>query len=357
MPPPQSFPTSRLHTLKTHNGPVNAVCFSSSPGTYLLTGSSDRSVHLCRALSSSSSASSTASTPITTTPIQKYAKHGYSVLDLAVTSDNARFASVGGDKQVFLWDVETGTTVRRWSGHDARVEAVEFGGADDCIVASGSADTTLKLWDTRSLSSKPIQILSEARDTISSIHIHMPTSTVVSGSYDGRVRSYDLRMGMANVDVMGHEVTSVRCSDDGNAVLASCLDGWIRMVDRADGGVLKAFGGGGSYSDAAAAAAAAGGEGTATNTTAAGVPRYVNSSLRIRSAFAKGDAVVFSGGETDESESADTVEAHVFAWDVLSGDVIAKVGTGKGVKAALCKSLDDSDPGVVPVLPVSFTLL
>ncbi|KAK2814094.1 hypothetical protein FQN50_000498 [Emmonsiellopsis sp. PD_5] len=339
MPPPQSFPTSRLHTLKTHNGPVNAVCFSSSPGTYLLTGSSDRSVHLCRALPSTTSTSSTSSTPITTTtPIQKYAKHGYSVLDLAVTSDNARFASVGGDKQVFLWDVETGTTVRRWSGHDARVEAVEFGGVEDCIVASGSADTTLKLWDTRSLSSKPIQILSEARDTISSIHIHMLTSTVVSGSYDGRVRSYDLRMGMANVDVMGHEVTSVRCSDDGNAVLASCLDGWIRMVDRADGGVLKAFGGGGSYKDAAAAVAAAagGGEGTGANTTAAGGPRYVNSSLRIRSAFAKGDGVVFSGGETDESESADNVEAHVFAWDVLSGDVIAKVGTGKGVKAVSC---------------------
>lgn len=59
------------------------------------------------------------------------------MLDLAVTADNARFASVGGDKQVFLWDVETGTTVRRWSGHDARVEAVEFGGEADSIVASG----------------------------------------------------------------------------------------------------------------------------------------------------------------------------------------------------------------------------
>lgn len=59
------------------------------------------------------------------------------MLDLAVTADNAKFASVGGDKQVFLWDVETGTTVRRWSGHDARVEAVEFGAEADSIVASG----------------------------------------------------------------------------------------------------------------------------------------------------------------------------------------------------------------------------
>ncbi|OAX82232.1 hypothetical protein ACJ72_03411 [Emergomyces africanus] len=171
----------------------------------------------------------------------------------------------------------------------------------------------------------------------------MPTASIITGSYDGRIRSYDLRMGMVNVDVMGHEVTSVLCSDDGNAVLASCLDGWIRMVDRADGSVLKGFGGGGSYAAAAAARQGAGGTDTtaATGATASvatgdGTPRYVNSSLRIRSAFAKGDGVVFSGGETDENERDVNVESHVFAWDVLTGDVIARVSAGKGVKAVSC---------------------
>ncbi|PGH11925.1 hypothetical protein AJ79_04617 [Helicocarpus griseus UAMH5409] len=327
---PLTLPTSTIsNPTKTNlnpalfrpTGPVNAICFSSSPGTYLLTGSSDRSVHLCRALPNTSTDTSDTA-PVTTTPIQRYAKHGYSVLDLAVTADNARFASVGGDKGVFLWDVETGTTVRRWAGHDARVEAVEFGGEGDSVVASGSADTTLKLWDTRSLTSKPIQTLPDARDTISSLHIHTPTASVISGSYDGRIRSYDLRMGMVNVDVMGHEITSVRCSDDGNVVLASCLDGWIRMVDRADGRVLKGFGGG--------------------NDTAAGDgekgmgPQYMNSSLRIRSAFARGDAVVFSGGETEEGDDVGSVESHVFAWDVVSGEEISRVSAGRGVKAVSC---------------------
>ncbi|KLJ08608.1 hypothetical protein EMPG_15959 [Blastomyces silverae] len=161
----------------------------------------------------------------------------------------------------------------------------------------------------------------------------MPTASIISGSYDGRIRSYDLRMGMVNVDVMGHEVTSVRCSDDGNVVLASCLDGWIRMVDRADGSVLKAFGGGGSYAAAAAAASRpAESDSAADAATGDETPRYVNSSLRIRSSFAMGDSVVFSGGETDEKESAANAESHVFVWDVLTGDVIAK---------GLFKFLDD----------------
>lgn len=59
------------------------------------------------------------------------------MLDVAVTADNAQFASVGGDRQVFLWDVEQGATVRRWSGHGARVEAVQFAGEGDSVVVSG----------------------------------------------------------------------------------------------------------------------------------------------------------------------------------------------------------------------------
>jgi len=113
---------------------VNAVTFSGGPGTYILTGSTDRAVHLSRAVPNNNNASSVVETP---SPIQKYEAHGYSVLDIAVASDNSKFASVGGDRQVFLWDVEQGITVRRWGGHNARVEAVQFAGEDDAVVVSG----------------------------------------------------------------------------------------------------------------------------------------------------------------------------------------------------------------------------
>lgn len=70
--------------------------------------------------------------------VQSYSAHGYEVLDIAVTDDNARFASVGGDKQVFLWDVAAGKTLKRWAGHGARVNAVDFGG-DGSVVVSGES--------------------------------------------------------------------------------------------------------------------------------------------------------------------------------------------------------------------------
>ncbi|GAM36282.1 vacuolar glutathione S-conjugate transporter [Talaromyces pinophilus] len=309
----RKFPSRHVHTLKTHNGPVNTVIFSSYPGTYVLTGSTDRAIHLSRALPSTD----TQSIVETTQPIQKYEAHGYSILDIAVSSDNSRFSSVGGDRQVFLWDVEQGGTVRRWAGHSSRVEAVQFAGEGDSVVVSGSADTTINLWDTKSNSYKPIQSLTEASDTVSSLHVHMPTYSIASGSYDGRVRIYDLRMGRTTVDVIAHPVTSVRCSADGNAILVSSLDGKIRMLDRTDGKLLKAYGG-------------------ETQTGKFG-EKYVNKSLRLRSVFAKGDAVVLSGSEAADMETkGNASQAAVFVWDVLSGEIIATVPAGEGVKVVSC---------------------
>ncbi|KAG2412846.1 hypothetical protein HFD88_010403 [Aspergillus terreus] len=316
MPLKKQFPTTLTHVLKTHNGPVNAVTFSSYPGTYVLSGAADRAVHLSRAIPNNNGSSPTE----TSTPIQKYEAHGYTVLDIAVAADNARFASVGGDRQVFLWDVEQGITVRRWSGHMSRIEAVEFAGEGDSVVVSGSADTTINLWDARSNAHKPLQTLSEATDTVSALHVHMPTYSIASGSYDGRVRIYDLRMGRTTVDVLAHPVTSVRCSADGNALLASTLDSRIRMLDRADGKLLKAFG-------------------TDESAAGAGSPRrYRNSELRVRSVFAQGDAVVLSGSEADKESGHG--DAAVFAWDVLSGEVVGCVIAGEGVRVGRSKFTD-----------------
>lgn len=72
--------------------------------------------------------------------MQTYDAHGYEVLDIAVSDDNARFVSVGGDKTVFLWDVASARTLRRWSGHVGRVNACAFGGVGGDVVVSGELD-------------------------------------------------------------------------------------------------------------------------------------------------------------------------------------------------------------------------
>jgi WD40 repeat protein len=44
--------------------------------------------------------------------------HNQEVNDVAIASDNTRFASAGGDRAAFLWDVAQGHVIRKFVGHD-----------------------------------------------------------------------------------------------------------------------------------------------------------------------------------------------------------------------------------------------
>lgn len=269
-----TFPSSPLRRLtpSTKNpAAVHALAFSAGTGSYLLTGSADRSVRLWNPTATKDSAKL----------IQTYNAHGYEVLDLAVSEDNSKFVSVGGDKTVFLWDVATAQTLRRFNGHAGRVNACAFGGEGDSVAVTGSFDGSVKCWDLRSRSDKPIMTFSEAKDSVSSVAVL--GGEVYAGSVDGRVRVYELGMGCVDVDVLGASVTSVCPSVDGESYLASSLDSKLRLMDRKTGKCLQTF----------------------------KAPAFVNETYRVRSTLAMEDAYAVSGGE----------DGSVFVWDVLSGEL------------------------------------
>lgn len=68
----------------------------------------------------------------------------------------------------------------------------------ECI---GSYDATVRLWDTKSQSHKPLMTLTEAKDSISSVSV--VGHEIIAGSVDGKVRTYDIRMGQVYIDVIG----------------------------------------------------------------------------------------------------------------------------------------------------------
>jgi mitogen-activated protein kinase organizer 1 len=216
--------------------------------------------------------------------VNKYTAHGYEVLSIDVNSANDKFVSTGGDKTVFLWDVQTAQTVRRWTGHAGRVNRGVFGGEGDSIIATGSFDGTVRIWDTKSNAYKPIMTLSDAKDSISDVAIH--DADILAASVDGRVRNYDLRMGMCQVDVVGPSCTSLAVSKKGTEVLVGSLDSTVRLMDRTNGELLK------TYKDDA----------------------FVNKHLRVRSTLGLNDSVVISGSD----------DGMVFAWDMLEGTCLYK---------------------------------
>lgn len=273
-----AFPTKPIAKLTGHNGIVHAVAYSSGAQSYILTGSSDRTIRLYNPQKAPlSSVAPTASNAYPPGLVNKYSAHGYEVLSIDVNTDNDKFVSTGGDKTVFVWDVQTAQTVRRFTGHAGRVNRGVFGGDRDGIIATGSFDGTVKIWDFKSNSYKPIMTLDDAKDAITDVAVH--DAEILATSVDGRVRSYDIRTGMCQTDVIGAPCTSLDVSKKGTELLVSSLDSTVRLMDRTNGELLKA------YTDDA----------------------FVNKDLRVKSTLGLNDSVVLSGSD----------DGMVFAWDIM----------------------------------------
>jgi mitogen-activated protein kinase organizer 1 len=202
-------PPRLLHTWSHAKGPCHIAVFNAG-GTYVLSGGQDRLIKLVNA--------------DTGTLVNTYSGHGYEVLGIAVTADNSRFASCGGDRRwvpalqdpdqgdslttlcdmlrsALYWDVPSSSIIKRFSGHASRINSVAFN-AEATVLASGSFDSTVRLWDLRSQQGKPIQVLQDARDSVTSVLINKDRSIpeLLVASVDGHVRTYDLRMGEIRSD-------------------------------------------------------------------------------------------------------------------------------------------------------------
>lgn len=180
-------------------------------------------------------------------------------------------------------------------GHAARVNSVCFGGANGGdVVISGSFDASVRIWDCRGNSHKPIQVFNEARDSVSCVLVAGREGyEIVSGSVDGRVRWYDIRMGRVDTDVVGAPVTSLCATKDGQAALVGTLDGTVRLMDRNAGTCLMTYKG------------------------------HKNSEYRIRSCFGAREKMVLTGSEGDDGKSNE--DGEVVIWDTVTGTVINRV--------------------------------
>lgn len=190
-PPPgasssKTLPDEEISTLSHHKGAVFVVRLSQT-GQYCLTGGKDRDVVLWN--------------PHRGSVIKTYSDvHRYDIHDIQLTDDNATFASCGG-ADIYLWDVASGEVTRRIRGHEQRVNSLSFSSATSghSVLASGSYDRSVKLWDLRASSRDPIQTMSEASDSVETVQ-WCGEDRIWTASIDGNLRCYDVRMCQLTTD-------------------------------------------------------------------------------------------------------------------------------------------------------------
>ena len=168
--------------------------------------------------------------------LKVYQGHGQDITDVAISPDSSKFASVGGDKCAFIWDIEQGKLSRKLFGHDLRLTSCCFAGEDGMILLSSSEDKTVKCWDLRaqnrnsstgeaiisSGSSSCIQTLGKDifHDSVTRVLVYSQ-HIIAACSMDGTVAQFDLRMGKCITESFNSPISTMILSHDSNCLLIS----------------------------------------------------------------------------------------------------------------------------------------
>lgn len=186
--------------------------------------------------------------------------HEHWVWAVAFSPDGQFLASASDDYRVKLWDVETGTCLKTFIGHTYSINAIAFS-PDGRYIATGSQDATIRIWDLQTPPrSSEVDASSHAGvvDTCLQLLGHQgrvwsvafrpvgtePSSVgpiLASGSEDRTIKLWDMETGSCLQTLNGHQewVKSVAFSPDGQVLASGSFDHTLKLWDWQTGGCLK----------------------------------------------------------------------------------------------------------------------
>jgi len=160
--------------------------------------------------------------------------HTRDVNSVRFSPDGKLLASGSDDNTVRLWDPATGTCHSTLKGHSGWVHSVAFS-PDGKLLASGSKDNTVKLWDPAT--GTCLSTLKGHSDRVRSVAFSPDGKLLASGADDKTVRLWDPATGTCRSTLEGHSgwVFSVVFSPDGKLLTSGSKDNTVKLWDPATG--------------------------------------------------------------------------------------------------------------------------
>jgi WD40 repeat protein/class 3 adenylate cyclase/tRNA A-37 threonylcarbamoyl transferase component Bud32 len=176
--------------------------------------------------------------PLWQTPV--FRQHEGPVLSLAWSPDGKILASGSGDKTVKLWETATGKLLTSLHGHTDAVWSVAWS-PDGKTLASGSGDQTVKLWEAAT--GKLLTSLQGHTGQVIRVAWSPDGKTLASGSTDQTVKLWEAATGRLLTSLQGHtnSVFSVAWSPDGKTLASGSRDQTVNLWEAATGKLLTSL--------------------------------------------------------------------------------------------------------------------
>jgi WD40 repeat protein/serine/threonine protein kinase len=166
--------------------------------------------------------------------------HSNSVSSVCISKDGRWALSGSADTTLRLWDISTGQCVRVFHGHNNYVSSVSMS-ADGRLALSGSSDNTLQLWEVAT--GRRMRTFEGHLKGITSVSLSADGRLGLSGSWDKTIQLWDIVTGIWLKTFEGHtkEVLSVSLSADGRWALSGSSDNTVQLWDITTGQSLRTF--------------------------------------------------------------------------------------------------------------------
>ena len=160
--------------------------------------------------------------------------HQETIKTVAISADGNTIVSSGNDRRIKIWNRRTGQLERNLEGHEEEVNSIALNLYGNIIV-SGGGDRQIKVWDRAT--GKLVRTLEGHEEEVKSVAVSADGETIVSGGQDKDVKVWRWRSWELKHTLKSHkeEVRTVAISADGKTIVSGSGDNKIKVWDSTSG--------------------------------------------------------------------------------------------------------------------------